>query len=194
MQKNDSLELYFAGYNQWQNELLNAESGLHAFLPDFIFIYLDAEEFHSDVSDLFTSIAVYSEKNKSTSFIVSNFSYPPYSVLTYSSKDAFYEAELNYSVNSFASKNNSVFIFDFNRLINLYGYQTLFEDKFWYLGRIKHSRQGFIILAQELNHVLSCLLGQTKKVLIVDVDNTLWGGVVGEEGWQHIQLSQEGIG
>ncbi|MFH1159524.1 MAG: HAD-IIIC family phosphatase [bacterium] len=193
LQKTDSFELYFAGYNQWQNELLNTESGLYAFLPDFIFIYINAEEFQSDISDLFTSIEAYTEKNKSAYFIVSNFSYPPYSVLTYSSKDSIFESELNNSLNSLASKNDNIFIFDFNRLISFYGYKTLFDDKFWYLGRIKHSHQGFIVLAQELKNVLFCLLGQTKKVLIVDLDNTLWGGVVGEDGWQNIQLSQEGI-
>lgn len=194
LQQIASLELYFAGYNQWQNELLHAESGLHTFHPNHIFICLDAEELRADITDVLTSIEVYAEKNRTASIILSNFSYPPYSVFTYSGRNENAESDLNTALHSFASKNENVFIFDFNRLIRLHGYRTLFDDKFWYLGRIKHSRQGFLVLAQELKNVLSCLWGQTKKVLILDVDNTLWGGVVGEEGWQHIQLSQEGIG
>lgn len=190
----DSLELYFAGYNQWQNELLNPESDLHLFVPDHIFIYLDAEEFRSDITDLLTSIEVYEEKNRTASFILSTFSYPPYSVLTYSERNDTAEADLNNALHAFASHHDNVFIFDFARLIRLHGYTTLFDDKFWYLGRIKHSRQGFLVLAKEMKNVLSCLRGLTKKVLILDVDNTLWGGVAGEEGWQHIQVSQEGTG
>lgn len=194
LQRDDSLELYFAGYNQWQSELLNPGSGLYSFIPDHIFIYLDAEEFRSDISGLFGSIEIYLEKNMTASFILSNFSYPPYSVLTYSSPYNYNESELNSDLSSFAAKNNNVFILDFNRLIRLHGYKSIFDDKFWYLGRVRHSRQGFQVLSQELKNILSCLSGRTKKMLILDVDNTLWGGVVGEEGWRNIQLSQEGIG
>jgi FkbH-like protein len=194
LQKDHSLELYFAGYNQWQSELLNTGSGLHSFLPDHIFIYLDAVEFRSDITELFSSIEFYLEKKNTVSFILSNFSYPPYSVLTYSSPCDSDERHLNSALSVFTANKDNVFILDFNRLIRLHGYKAIFDDKFWYLGRIRHSRQGFQALAQELKNVLSCLSGQTKKLLVLDVDNTLWGGVVGEEGWQHIQLSQEGIG
>ncbi len=187
-------DLYFAGYNQWQSDLLNPESGLSIFAPDNIFIHLYAEEFNSEISDLFDSIEFYSNRNPGVNFIVSDFSYPPYSVQTYISRANKRELELNQALYAFAEKNSNLFILNFNRLISLHGYNTLFDDKFWYLGRIIHSSKGFAILATELNNIFNCLLGKTKKVLILDLDNTLWGGVVGELGWQNIQLSQEGVG
>jgi FkbH-like protein len=187
-------DLYFGGYNQWQPELLNAGSGLYAFRPDYVFIYLNAEELQTDLSDLFAGIGTFAEKNGKTRFLVSNISYPPYSVLTYTNKDHVIESGLNDALESVASTNDNIVIFDFNRLIRLYGHQALFDDKYWYLGRIRHSNQGFKVLAGELKNVLACLSGPSKKVLIVDLDNTLWGGVSGEEGWQNIQLSPEGPG
>lgn len=192
--KIDFLDLYFAGYNQWQSDLLNIESGLNVFHPDYIFVHLNAEEFQSDISDLLNSIEVYANRNKGVGFIVSNFSYTPYSVQTYINKEYQHESKLNESLYDFAEKNDNVFVLDFNRLISLHGYKNLFDEKFWYLGRIIHSSKGFAVLAEELKNVFNCLLGKTKKVLILDLDNTLWGGVVGEVGWQNIQLSQEGAG
>jgi FkbH-like protein len=50
------------------------------------------------------------------------------------------------------------------------------------------------VLANEIQNVLVCLQGKTKKVLILDLDNTLWGGVLGEEGWENVHLSEEGVG
>ena len=192
LQKIGLLDVYVGEYNQWQSELLNPDSGLYAFSPDFVFVYLNLEELQSEISDLFDCINIFSEKNKKTSFIISNVAGPPYSVLTYAEDSSSRERELNDALSVFASENVSVFILDFNRLIRFYGYKNLFDDKFWYLGRIKLSNQGFIVLAQELKNAISCLQGKSKKMLVVDLDNTLWGGILGEEGWQNIRLSQEG--
>lgn len=194
LQSSGFSDLYFGGYNQWQPELLNAGSGLYTFRPDYVFISLNAEELQPDLSELFAGIGAFAEKNGKTRFLVSNLSYPPYSVFTYTDKTASIESDLNGALESYASRNDHTVVFDLNRLIRLYGYQALFDDKYWYLGRIRHSNQGFKVLAGELKNVLDSLSGKARKVLIVDLDNTLWGGVSGEEGWQNIQLSPEGPG
>ncbi|MCL1942768.1 MAG: HAD-IIIC family phosphatase [Candidatus Azobacteroides sp.] len=194
LQKENDSELYFAGYNQWQSELLNPESGLHLFLPEYIFISINAEEFQADISELFECVEFYLERHKGVHVILSNFSYPPYSVLTYTDRNALDETGLNNRLNDFASTHENVFILDFNRLIRFYGYKSLFDDKYWYLGDIKYSNQGFVVLSRELKNVMASLQNKSKKVLILDLDNTLWGGVVGEEGWQNVNLSVTGVG
>ena len=187
-------DLWFGGYNQWQPDLLNPESGLHAFRPDYVFIYLNAEENPPDLHGLFAAVDAFAEKNNKTRFIVSNLAFPPFSVLTYTDRTTAVESEFNGALESYASRNDHTVVFDFNRLIRLHGYQALFDDKYWYLGRIRHSNHGFKVLASELKNVLAGLSGKARKVLITDLDNTLWGGVSGEEGWQNIQLSPEGPG
>ena len=189
----DTYEYFFAGYNQWLPELLNPSSELHTFCPDFVFIYLNAEELKSDISELFSSIDAFSEKHASVRFIVSNLAYPPYSVDTYINSNVS-NNEINDQLYRYVSTKNHADVFDFNRLISLHGYKTIFDEKYWYLGRIKFSNQGFRIIAGEIANVLNCLQGKTKKVLVLDFDNTLWGGVVGEDGWSNLQLSEEGVG
>ncbi|MEA4937712.1 MAG: HAD-IIIC family phosphatase [Paludibacter sp.] len=194
LNKNDSYSLYVTGYNQWQSELINYASGLYSFQPDVVFIYLNAEMLKSYRTDLFSCIETFDQQNPNTQFIITNLSLPPFSVNTYLSKKETFDLQINEDLKSFALEKNNVFILDFNRLITYYGYESLFDDKYWYLGRIKFSNQGFKVLAQELKNVLDSISGNVKKLLVVDLDNTLWGGVVGEDHWQYLQLSEDGIG
>jgi FkbH-like protein len=193
LQKDNFLELYFCGYNRWQSELLDTTSSLYRFTPNFIFIYLNINEFKGEITELLSCVETYSRYAEKTTFIISNFNKPPYSVHTYSETDNNIDL-LNQTLAEFSAQKSNVFILNFNRLIQWYGYKNLFDDKYWYLGRIMFSNQGFQVLANEIRNVLTCLLGKTKKVLIVDLDNTLWGGILGEEGWNNVQLSNEGIG
>ncbi len=187
-------DLYFGGYDQWQPELLNGESGLYAFGPDYVFIYLNAEDLRQDIGALFAAIDKFAATHVKTHFLVANFCHPPFLVTTYADRDPDPDAELNEALRTFAAENTHTLIFDVNRVIRLHGYQTLFDDKYWYLGRIRHSGQGFKVMANELKNVIAGISGLSRKVLVLDLDNTLWGGVAGEEGWEQIQLSPEGQG
>ena len=191
--KFDAYELYFSGYNQWQVDLLNSDSSLYSFCPDFVFIYLNFEELKSEIQDTFSAVNFYAVSFPACKFIISNFTAPPFSVQTYT-KGIRADYEFNNALELYAKEQKNIFIFDVDRLIKLHGYKLMFDDKYWYLGRIKFSNYAFGILAAEINNVLNCLQGKSKKVLIVDLDNTLWGGVLGEEGWEGVQLSEEGIG
>ena len=193
LQKNSLFELYFCRYNCWQSDLLDNTSALYSFLPDYIFIYLNAEEFKGEISELLSCVETYFQYSKKTNFIIANLNSPPYAVSKYFEKNNSID-KFNAILYDFAEKNNYLSVLDFNRLILLHGYNHLFDDKYWYLGRIKFSNQGFQVLANEIQNILTCLQGKTKKVLILDLDNTLWGGVLGEEGWNQVQLSEEGVG
>jgi len=190
----NELELYFAGYNQWQSELTNSASNLYKFNPEFIFLHLDAEELRHQTNDFFYAIECFIVLFPKTQFIISNFFYPPYSVESYINTNTIKTIGLNNELLTFRNKYPGIFIFDFNRLVALHGYRQFFSHKFWYLGRIKYTNAGFRCISQELKNVLNCLQGRTKKVLALDLDNTLWGGILGEEVWNNIQLSEEGVG
>lgn len=195
LQKNNDLySVYLAGYNQWQSDLLNPTSGLYAFQPDYVFVYFNAEELKAEITELFSCIDVFCQQKPDTQFIVSNLAHPPFSIHTYLNNREDIDFKTNTQLREYVAIKENIFIFDFNRLITLHGYNSLFDDKFWYLGRIKFSNLGFKVLANELNNILDCVQGKTKKVLILDLDNTLWGGIAGEDGWQNLQLSEEGLG
>lgn len=63
-----------------------------------------------------------------------------------------------------------------------------YDSRMYAFGKILYSTHLFEKAAQEIKAVLRGLAGQGKKVIICDLDNTLWGGVVGDDGPQNIKL------
>ncbi|WP_225442584.1 HAD-IIIC family phosphatase [Paenibacillus lycopersici] len=63
-----------------------------------------------------------------------------------------------------------------------------YDSKMYALGKIPFTRDLFAFVAQEMKAVVCGLLGQSKKLIICDLDNTLWGGIIGDDGMENIKL------
>ncbi len=74
------------------------------------------------------------------------------------------------------------------------GRSNFYNTKTWYFGALPFSARGETLLAAEIARIEGILHGTRKKCLILDLDNTLWGGVIGEDGLEGIALSDHGIG
>ena len=62
------------------------------------------------------------------------------------------------------------------------------NPKLWSMAKIPFSNQVFAAAAQDIKSALRAVSGQTKKLIVVDLDHTMWGGVVGDDGWEHLKL------
>ncbi|MGZ7443448.1 HAD-IIIC family phosphatase [Paenibacillus sp. TH7-28] len=62
------------------------------------------------------------------------------------------------------------------------------NEALWYLGKIPFSREVFVQAAEDIIASVQAFYGTTRKVLVLDLDNTLWGGVIGEDGIDGILL------
>jgi FkbH-like protein len=102
--------------------------------------------------------------------------------------------EWDLRVSALAEAYANVTVLDCALLQESAGLESLTSDAYWYLGRIRFSALGFDAFARELSRIIDGILNRTRKVLVLDLDNTLWGGVVGEEGISGIALSEEGVG
>ena len=74
------------------------------------------------------------------------------------------------------------------------GYRNWFDPRLWYLTRCRLSQEAMKSLAVSAACLLRAWKGQTRKCVILDLDNTLWGGIVGEDGVEGIVLGEEGMG
>jgi FkbH-like protein len=74
------------------------------------------------------------------------------------------------------------------------GWATLRDERLWYLGRMRLNLTGLAILAQMIAGHVGVVRGGARKVAVVDLDNTLWGGIVGEVGIEGLALGNEGVG
>ena len=63
-----------------------------------------------------------------------------------------------------------------------------FNPKLWYMGKIAFGNNVFKMAVKDVKAALRGIDGDVRKVIIVDLDETLWGGIVGDIGWQNIRL------
>ena len=148
---------------------------------------------------LFTSMENYLESRPNTVIVLNNLYLNPYRTETHLDANSEYsfsdiEISLNRKIKEFAKDSPSFIILDWKRAVSFYGYKSLYDIKYWYLGRIKYTKLGFEILNKEFESLLKAYTGKIKKVLVLDLDNVLWGGIIGEDGLDGIKLSEDGIG
>jgi FkbH-like protein len=93
------------------------------------------------------------------------------------------------------SKNYSnLFILNMDEVFSYHGYNNCFEMRNYYLSRCRLSYLGIEILSKNIKKIINRIYSTNKKVLILDCDNTLWDGVLGEDGDSKIKIGNEGIG
>ncbi|MEC8647036.1 MAG: HAD-IIIC family phosphatase [Candidatus Latescibacterota bacterium] len=66
--------------------------------------------------------------------------------------------------------------------------ERVYDAKLWHMGKIPFANSVFRRAVGEVKAVLRALTGRAKKLIVLDLDDTLWGGSVGEVGWEQIRL------
>ena len=80
-----------------------------------------------------------------------------------------------------------IFVLDAARWVAIHGERS-FSQRLWYMSKTPFGLEFLKTAAAEFKAAVRALTGQTKKLLLVDLDETLWGGVVGDVGWQNLRL------
>jgi FkbH-like protein len=80
-----------------------------------------------------------------------------------------------------------VCLLDAARWIAFHGEKS-FSPRLWYMSKSPYSVDFFKTAAVDIKAALQALRGQARKLLLLDLDDTLWGGVVGDVGWQNLRL------
>ncbi len=62
------------------------------------------------------------------------------------------------------------------------------DSKLWYMGKIAFSSEVFSEAAADIRAAIDGSMGLARKLIIVDLDDTLWGGIVGDDGWENLRL------
>jgi len=209
---------YMAGYNQYNQEFLDSQSEYYRFSPDVTFLILDIRNFLGDnfhfsynmsdderkslvtekISNLENIIKCF-EKNLNSKLIITNFNIPFYSpngVIETKSNFGFHEMieELNKSLRNISKIHNSVYVYDFNQFISKYGEKNIFDYRQFHVGDIQIALNFMPHFAYELMSYIKPITGTNRKCIVLDLDNTLWGGIVGEDGFDGIELGHSSNG
>lgn len=88
-------------------------------------------------------------------------------------------------------RHENVRVFPYRQIIGSMGEENSFSLKMWYLGKILHTNEVQKRLAEEITALTDTEQSVAKKVLLVDLDNTLWGGLAGEREHTPLELSED---
>jgi len=204
--------IFSGGYNQYNEEILDTNSNLYSFSPEICFLVLDTRNilenlFYSPYSisdderkkfienktaELVNLIKFFVENSKSK-LIVTNFVppiYSPYGIFESKTNYGFQEMiyDLNHKLLVEFKNNPLVYVFDFNGFVTSFGQNNVFDYRQYYLGDVKVSLEKIPYLANALMSYVKPILGLNKKCIVLDLDNTLWGGIIGEDGFNGIKL------
>jgi FkbH-like protein len=84
-------------------------------------------------------------------------------------------------------QHNGLYVLESERWLDLAG-RNAFNPKLWYLGKVLFSNEVFREAAEDIKAALRGIYGGARKLVVVDLDETMWGGIVGDVGWQGLKL------
>jgi len=102
--------------------------------------------------------------------------------------------EINRRIVLGARERNNVLVNDVDALASWYGRRTWYDERFWDLAKSFCATEHLPAVAQNITDISLAARGQTVKCIVLDLDNTLWGGVIGDDGVDGIRLSAHGDG
>ena len=102
--------------------------------------------------------------------------------------------ELNKSLRNISKTHNSVYVYDFNQFVSKYGEKNVFDYRQFYVGDIQITFNFIPYLANDLMGYIKPFSSKNKKCIVLDLDNTLWGGIIGEDGFDGIELGHTSNG
>ncbi len=189
------LETYIAPYGQVSTEILNPQRGLYAFAPELTVLFVEAGTLSGppqDAADALIALARAFEETAAGTLVVCTFIAPPgwpLHILPDPRQTRLRQA--NTRLRQAFADDPRVQLCEVDELAAYYGYANALSPQMQAMARIPFD-EGFLnLLAQKLLSHLKLQAGRMRKCLVLDCDNTLWGGIVGEDGIDGIALGPD---
>ena len=209
------LEQRTGDHNAYAQEILDPHGPLYRFKPDVVFLAvhtrdvlpelwdLTAGHSHADLQGRVEQIAadlnhwvMLLRSRTAASIVLFDFLQPVVpsdGMLDAQSVDgqSALIGQLNHRLRSIAASLEGIYVLPLDRLGARIGLERFFDERKWATVRMPFAAQHLWAVAQECLRVVLPLRGKVHKAVVVDLDNTLWGGVVGEDGPEGLTLGIE---
>jgi FkbH-like protein len=209
-----NLQIYESDFNQIERQVFDQNSELHEFKPEIVIIFQSTHKLLSTYNKLetnqYSGLAenrlelvrnLYSaiETNLKSRIIYYNYPEINDSVFgNYANKTEssflFQLRKLNFSLMTFAAEHAEFHLCDLSSIQNQTGKFSIFQPSVYIQSEMVLHLDSLPEVASKTIDLISALNGRFKKCLILDLDNTLWGGVIGDDGLENIQIGSLGIG
>lgn len=206
-------EFYLSEYNKFYEDAVFGNPELDSFDPDVIYIHTTsrnltmlpespaetAETVEQKLNDQFAYFKQVWDSLKqhfSCPVIQNNFELPlfrrtgSYDGWSTAGHAAFIQ-RMNVMLSDYARNTRGLYIHDINYLSAVCGLANWHDAEAWYLYKYAMSTNVIPDLAYSLACIIKSIYGKNHKVIDLDLDNTLWGGVIGDDGQEGIEIGQE---
>ena len=207
-----SLDLYEGEYSQVERQLMDPTSELYEFDADIIVIFQSTHklgEHHSSLpiesqtllaEERLSFVTTLCENPSFANKKLIYFNYPEIEDTVFGSyankvesSFSYQVRKLNYELMNLSMQYPNLFICDIAGLQNLFGRQFMFAPNVYMTTEMVLSVNALPYVASRVVDIIAAIKGQFKKCLILDLDNTVWGGVIGDDGLEGIELGH-GLG
>ena len=202
---------YESEYNKYYEDALFGTPELDRFKPDLIYIHTSIVNItsfpeigaSSDAVDQLVTAqlskfqSIWNALQKyNCAIIQNNFDLPATRSLgnfeCYAPSGAIYFVnQLNLGFVNAAQQISNLYLNDINYLSSYFGLTRWFDSKLWHHSKYAISLDVIPELAFNISQIVNAILGKTKKCLVLDLDNTCWGGIIGDDGLGGIQIGTE---
>ena len=204
--------IYECEYNQYWEDVMFDNPELVEFAPDIIYIHttnrnisdypkigMTKEEVDLLLDAQLKKFRAMWEKIEGTyhcPVIQNNFEFPTYRILgnsdcyDISGRVRFINA-LNAEFAKYAETHKDFYIEDIQYLSASYGLDAWADPLYWHMYKYALSMEAIPTLAYSVACIIKSIYGKNKKALALDLDNTLWGGIVGDDGPENLAIGPE---
>lgn len=207
-----SLDLYEGEYNQVERQVMDPTSDFYQFDAEISIIFQSTHklgEYHSSLpvakqellaEERLSFIASLCESPSFANKKLIYFNYPEIEDTVFGSyankvdsSFSYQVRKLNYELMNLSRQYPNLFICDIAGLQNMLGRQFMFAPNVYMTTEMVLSVNAIPYVASRVVDIIAAIKGQFKKCLILDLDNTVWGGVIGDDGLEGIELGH-GLG
>jgi FkbH-like protein len=206
-------EFYECDFGRWLEESIFENKALESFAPQFVIILTASHNILAWPAAGDSAAAVEAKVEEEVSrfrqcwealtkrygcmIIQNNFELPP--TRLYGNMDAWdprgrtsFVRELNRRFAAEARGRKRLLLNDLEYLAADFGLERWHDRKAWFLYKYAQALEAVPFLSYSLACLIKAAMGRSSKALVLDLDNTLWGGVVGDDGPTGIQIGQNG--
>lgn len=208
------IEIWEANYNQIYQTLVDTTAQLYIDKPDFIIINQSSKKllnnfynknsagritYADDQISFLKEIIQITKSRIKCNFIILNYAeindgiFGNFSNKT-SSSFTYQLRKLNFGLMELAISDTSINICDISAIQNFVGSNKMVNDKLYINADNVFDIDELPNIAKSIISIINAYGGKFKKCLILDLDNTLWGGIIGDDGLEEIEIGDLGIG
>ena len=205
-------EFYESEYNQYYEDGMFPNPELEAFAPDLIYVCTcvrniiefpstadsrgEVENKRAALVSKFTGLWDSLREKYHCPIIQNNFEYPFFRLM--GNKDASdhhgrvnFVTMLNCAFYEYAQSHDNFYICDVNYISASYGLDRWSDPFYWHMYKYAVAVPAIPYLSFNVANIIKSIYGKNKKAFNLDLDNTLWGGIVGDDGPENIEIGQE---